>query len=427
MNMYMPEIADEETVEAGPSTIHQDGNTPEVIQSFVFPQPPVGTSEDAPVERTPRLTDTKTLPVSSSDVSLPLNLQMEPDGSLSKSSLLTSITGYDSRKESRSGTLETMSDSIGTILSLAPSSLAQEPQEGLSAHQGETKQRSKHKKLSGLSLSKPTSSGSGSSSSDSSRSSSADSRNPGASRASSALRMAQVEEGTPTATPLATPKAFLQPVSLPAERHTSTFRSTEDVQNRVRWSSPPRSDLDRESARAVDERTPLLGSTPDDRLQAVYVNGPEYDEERGASANENGEFGVVASFRKPFFTASSLKRFRFSKAELRQRAMSEVRQVPVYTGMAVKAIPSVLLGCLLNILDGVSCESHLFETPFAKRNDIYLDGMIIFPATGVFTDLGPMGVSMFFVSAVIAQLVYTLGGSGFAGANGSMMIEVVVR
>ena len=53
--------------------------------------------------------------------------------------------------------------------------------------------------------------------------------------------------------------------------------------------------------------------------------------------------------------------------------------------------------------------------------------MIIFPATGVFADLGGMGVSMFFLSTVIAQLVFTLGGSGFAGANGSMMIEVVVR
>lgn len=52
--------------------------------------------------------------------------------------------------------------------------------------------------------------------------------------------------------------------------------------------------------------------------------------------------------------------------------------------------------------------------------------MILFPATGVFAGLGAMGVSMFFVTAVISQLVYTLGGSGFAGANGSMMIEVVV-
>jgi SulP family sulfate permease len=53
--------------------------------------------------------------------------------------------------------------------------------------------------------------------------------------------------------------------------------------------------------------------------------------------------------------------------------------------------------------------------------------MIIFPATGVFSKLGPIGISMFFISTLVSQLVYTLGGSGFAGANGSMMIEVVVR
>ncbi|KAH9929173.1 sulfate transporter family-domain-containing protein [Fomitopsis serialis] len=51
--------------------------------------------------------------------------------------------------------------------------------------------------------------------------------------------------------------------------------------------------------------------------------------------------------------------------------------------------------------------------------------MIIFPAAGVFAGLGGTGVSMFFVSAIIAQLIYSAGGSGFAGANGSMMIEVV--
>lgn len=72
-----------------------------------------------------------------------------------------------------------------------------------------------------------------------------------------------------------------------------------------------------------------------------------------------------------------------------------------------KSLPAVLLGTLLNILDGVSY------------------GMIIFPESGVFAGLGGMGVSMFFVSTVVAQLVYCFGGSSFAGANGSMMIEVV--
>ena len=57
----------------------------------------------------------------------------------------------------------------------------------------------------------------------------------------------------------------------------------------------------------------------------------------------------------------------------------------------------------------------------------HTDGMIIFPSTGVFSGLGAMGVSMFFISCIVSQLVYTLGGSAFASANGSMMIEVVVR
>ncbi|OBZ73456.1 Uncharacterized protein C24H6.11c [Grifola frondosa] len=74
---------------------------------------------------------------------------------------------------------------------------------------------------------------------------------------------------------------------------------------------------------------------------------------------------------------------------------------------ALQSVPAVILGTLLNILDGISY------------------GMIIFPAMGVFGGLGGAGVSMFFVSAIIAQLVYSAGGSGFAGANGSMMIEVV--
>ncbi|KAG5643844.1 hypothetical protein DXG03_009575 [Asterophora parasitica] len=82
-------------------------------------------------------------------------------------------------------------------------------------------------------------------------------------------------------------------------------------------------------------------------------------------------------------------------------------EIPYVLAVATKSIPAVLLGCLLNILDGVSY------------------GMILFPGTGVFANLGPMGVSMFFMSATIAQVVYTCGGSGFAGANGSMMIEVV--
>ncbi|KAI0029574.1 sulfate transporter family-domain-containing protein, partial [Vararia minispora EC-137] len=74
---------------------------------------------------------------------------------------------------------------------------------------------------------------------------------------------------------------------------------------------------------------------------------------------------------------------------------------------AVRSVPAVVLGTLLNILDGVSY------------------GMIIFPASGVFADLAALGVTMFFITVLISQLIYSAGASGFDGVNGSMMIEVV--
>lgn len=68
----------------------------------------------------------------------------------------------------------------------------------------------------------------------------------------------------------------------------------------------------------------------------------------------------------------------------------------------------MILGLLLNLLDAISY------------------GMITFPLNNpIFASFGPDGISMFFVSCIIAQLVYSCGGSIFAGGNGSMMIEVV--
>ncbi|EPQ26044.1 uncharacterized protein PFL1_06497 [Pseudozyma flocculosa PF-1] len=74
----------------------------------------------------------------------------------------------------------------------------------------------------------------------------------------------------------------------------------------------------------------------------------------------------------------------------------------------VRLLPAVILGMLMNVLDGVSY------------------GMIMFPASyPIFSNFGGDGVSMFFLTCVLSQLVYTLGGSIFKGGNGSMMIETV--
>ena len=49
--------------------------------------------------------------------------------------------------------------------------------------------------------------------------------------------------------------------------------------------------------------------------------------------------------------------------------------------------------------------------------------MILFPLSqAVFADLGPDGISMFYVSCIISQLVYSCGGSIFKGGIGSEMV-----
>ncbi|PBP27284.1 sulfate transporter family protein-like protein [Diplocarpon rosae] len=74
----------------------------------------------------------------------------------------------------------------------------------------------------------------------------------------------------------------------------------------------------------------------------------------------------------------------------------------------VSCLPPVILGNLLNILDALSY------------------GMILFPlGNPVFAALGAAGISMFYVSCIISQLVYSSGGSQFKGGLGSEMIEVV--
>jgi SulP family sulfate permease len=78
------------------------------------------------------------------------------------------------------------------------------------------------------------------------------------------------------------------------------------------------------------------------------------------------------------------------------------------SSVAIGAVAAVFLGLLLNILDALSY------------------GMILFPlGEQIFEKTGPDGISMFYVSCIVSQLVYSFGGSRFKGGVGSEMIEVV--
>lgn len=73
----------------------------------------------------------------------------------------------------------------------------------------------------------------------------------------------------------------------------------------------------------------------------------------------------------------------------------------------VKTLPAVFVGLILNILDALSY------------------GMILFPlGNPIFANLGPAGISIFYVSTIVSQVTFSTG-SIFKGGVGSELIEVV--
>ena len=103
---------------------------------------------------------------------------------------------------------------------------------------------------------------------------------------------------------------------------------------------------------------------------------------------------------KPWFHASHHRIRNFFKRCDRRTVWEQGIVDPLHR------IPAVLLGLLLNILDALSY------------------GMILFPlGQPIFESLGPDGISMFYVSCIISQLVYSLGGSVFKGGIGSEMVQ----
>ena len=231
--------------------------------------------------------------------------------------------------------------------------------------------------LSGLSLLRPESSSTSSfnpslvappspSPSSSSRSSSASLVLPLGPRLSSPLPILatnEIADTTPTATPMGTPRplnssplpSLLQPQINPKQSHVH-WRSPRSIARLLGPTSP--------TSPQAHEQTPLLGDcrSNDNGLHSPSNStAPHQDLEIGLS-------GTIPTFHKSkvniafssVFSLSALRPGPFHLDQVKKRMKHEVLvNAPHYLMQTVTAVPAVLLGCLLNILDGVSCELFL--------------------------------------------------------------------
>lgn len=156
-----------------------------------------------------------------------------------------------------------------------------------------------------------------------------------------------------------------------------------------------------DDTQTATEASPLL---PRERLppyrKQTYDVDPEIEEQ---SARKPGRWNRFGHHYPSLRRVGS--RFRRTVLNPKSWDMRQIGRTVVLEPLSV--LPAVFLGLLLNLLDALSY------------------GIILFPlGEEVFSDLGPDGVSMFYVSCIISQLTYSTG-SIFRGGVGSEMIEVV--
>ncbi|KNG48723.1 short chain dehydrogenase reductase [Stemphylium lycopersici] len=177
------------------------------------------------------------------------------------------------------------------------------------------------------------------------------------------------------------------------------------------FSSKPRGDATPNTNRASDvpglvvedtERTPLLPQTRLSRSDAQQKQNFRQSPSWAPRAKSNLPGRVKQTFaagrQHVLDVGRSLSNPKnYTKDALVSRAIG-----------GVQLTSAVFLGLLLNLLDALSY------------------GYILFPlGAPIFSNTGPDGISIFFVSCIISQLCYSLGLSVFKGGVGSEMIEVV--
>lgn len=170
----------------------------------------------------------------------------------------------------------------------------------------------------------------------------------------------------------------------------------------------PHQALDLEAeGRSVRDQAASLSSRA--VLEGLNSDGSDEEEESTAAIEES--IDEIYSDEVPVpYTPPAQEPYSEVSSLLPQRTASPESK-PQRHSFAVKIfgyLPSVAIGLLLNILDGLSY------------------GMILFPiGTKMFNNMESVGLALFYVSTIVSQLVYSLGGSHFKACVGSEMIEIV--
>ncbi|KAK2595244.1 hypothetical protein QQS21_007031 [Conoideocrella luteorostrata] len=173
--------------------------------------------------------------------------------------------------------------------------------------------------------------------------------------------------------------------------HTELKRGPQDL---TRNQTPPQTTT--VQVTPATEETPLLSQVADEDEVIGDIEGQKTTQTRHWYSR------IVESGQKVEGNLSHAVKVAVSPRKWNRKALwNNVIVEPV------SCLPAVAVGLLLNILDALSY------------------GMILFPlGTQLFSHLGSAGISIYYVSTIVAQVTFS-SGSIFRGAVGSELIEVV--
>lgn len=165
------------------------------------------------------------------------------------------------------------------------------------------------------------------------------------------------------------------------------------------------------TARPDDEDSPSHRGEREPLFKPGEISGPNYDTipflDSDLETQSDG-FSIHVPVKRPGH--GILTHFRGQKLWTKE----EIWHEGVLGTAAV--LPAVFLGLLLNVLDGLSYGKASAEYYLVCELILIDIGMILFPlGQEIFQDLGPDGLSMFYVSCIVSQLVFSCGGSAFKG------------